>query len=177
MRNTNQLIIGGLVILFGLIILVINLLGLNFWKVCWPVGLILLGVAILLWPRLESAGFKAKIFPLGEIRRSGDWVVSDMDIASFVSDVRLDLRTAEIPPGETVFRYYGFVGDIRLHIPQEVGYSISSTAFLTESRIQGERRDIYASNYRLRSDNYQDAASKIRLETYFFVAELRLDQS
>ena len=56
MRNTPQLILGGFLILLGLLAILSQVLKVDFGQLCWPVLLILLGLAILLRPRWLSRG-------------------------------------------------------------------------------------------------------------------------
>ena len=44
MRDKGQIIIGAVIVFVGLIFLIGNVLNVNVWAFCWPVGLILLGV-------------------------------------------------------------------------------------------------------------------------------------
>ena len=176
-KTVGPFIFGGLLILWGVLILISQLLHIDFWAICWPAALILIGVWLLLRPRLVLGGAPVNIRPLADIRRSGVWSVSDEEIWTFVGDTRLDMTQAEIPPGETVFRVYGFVGDVILRLPPEVGLSISSQAFLTESRMRGEKQDTFLSPYEYNSPEYESAERKLRLETYFFVVTLKIYQA
>ena len=66
--------------------------------------------------------------------------------------------------------------DVRLRLPQQVGCSISSVAFLSETRIMGNKQDTFVAPFEYTSPGYESAERKIRLETWFFVANIRLEQ-
>jgi len=173
MRNQGQVIFGILIILIGLMFLLGNLFDVNVGALCFPTALILLGVWLLLRPRLvgPDTPFRFRIF--GPIRRSGAWQVADEEIWLLIGDVRLDMSQAEIPAGETHIRVSGFVGDVRLVAPEGVGVSVSSMAFVSDARVLGQRRDGLLLPVRLTSDDYETAERKIHLETMFFVGDVR----
>lgn len=176
-KTVGPFIFGGLLILWGVLILTSKLLHIDFWAICWPSLLILIGVWLLLRPRLVLGGAPVNIRPLADIRRSGTWRVGNEEIWTLVGDTRLDMTQAEIPPGETTFRVYGFVGDVVLRLPPEVGLCISSQAFLTENRMHGKKQDAFLSPYDYTSPDYENTERKLRLETYFFVVTLKVYQA
>jgi lia operon protein LiaF len=174
MRNYGLMVIGVVLILFGLMFLIGNVFDIDVGALCWPVGLILFGVWILLRPQLASPGKALRMRAFGPIRRDGAWQVADEELWLFVGDVHLDLMQAEIPLGETLIRVSGFVGNVRMLVPEGVGVSTSSTAFVTDVRALGERRDGFLAPVSLTSDDYETAERKVRLETAFFVADVRV---
>jgi lia operon protein LiaF len=176
MRRNGLILIGGFLIALGFFQIISQVFNINFWAICFPIGLILLGVFIIWRPKIFWPGPDAKFRPFGDIKRHGDWQVSDEEFYIFVGDIRLDLTRAEIPPGVTTIRAYGFVGDVELLIAQNTGLSISSFAFLTDSKIMDRKRDVFVSPLNYRSEGYESAERKVRIETYFFVHELVIDQ-
>jgi hypothetical protein len=174
MRNQGQMFIGALIIVIGLMFLIGNVFNIDVGALCWPTGLILLGVWLLLRPRLIGPGTALRWRLFGPIRRDGAWQVTEEEMWLFVGDVILDLTRAEIPPGETAIRVFGFVGNVRLLVPEGVGASVSSTSFITDARVLGQRRESFLAPLHLTSEGYETAERKIRLETTFFVADLRV---
>jgi predicted membrane protein len=147
----------------------------NFWAICWPTALILTGIALLLSPRFINPGQNVKFQPLADVRRKGDWLVENEEIWLLVGDIRLDMTGAEIPVGETKIRTMGFVGDIRLTLPPDVGYRITSFAFLNELRTPEEgKSSTFVSTVRRESEGYQEANRKIHLDGMYFVADIRV---
>ena len=175
MRNRGQLFIGIVLILVGLVFLIGHLFDVNVWAL-WPLGLILLGVWLLLRPRLITSDVVVRQRLLGDIHRDGVWQVADEEIWIGVGDVELDMTRADIPVGETRLRVFGFVGDVDVFVPAGVGVSVSSTAFVTDGRVLGQKRDRFLSTLHLASEDYETAERKIGLETTFFVVDLRVKQ-
>ncbi|HZD56470.1 MAG TPA: cell wall-active antibiotics response protein LiaF [Anaerolineales bacterium] len=176
MRDRRQFIFGGLVLFIGLVSLLSVILNIDFWDFCWPVGLILLGVWLLVRPRYSSLESNLVIRPLGDVHHYGERPLRDREIWIFVGDIDFDLTQAEISRGDTTIRIYGFVGEVNLRAPRAVGVSVSSTAFITDGHLWGEKRDHFLTPVRRVSEGYETAERRVRLEVMFFVVDLRVDQ-
>jgi lia operon protein LiaF len=87
------------------------------------------------------------------------------------------MKEAEIPDGDTQIRVWSFVGDVRLYVPQDVGVSVFSSAFVAGVRLFGAKRDRILSPLEMTSDNYETAQRRIRLETTSFVGDVRVDRA
>lgn len=176
MHNKWQVFIGTLIVLIGLMSLIGNVFDVDVGAFCWPIGLIALGVWLLLRPQLISSDMAIRLMPLGNVRRHGAWQVADEEIWIGVGDVRLDLTSADVPVGETKFRVFGFVGDVDLLVPENVGVSLSSMAFVTEAKVLGQRRQSFLTPVDYASDGYEMAERKVQLTTGFFVGDITVKQ-
>lgn len=175
MFTQRRLLIGSLLVFFGILLLVGEIFDLEVGKICWPAGLILLGVFLIARPGMFGPASAAKLRPFANIRRAGIWQPASEEIWMLVGDVRLDLTQAMLPPGETVVTIYGFVGDIHLTVPAGVGLAVASTAFLTTGRIFGQKGDHFLTTLERANPEYAQAERKVRLETIFFVADLKVE--
>lgn len=176
MRNQGQLILGVLVITIGAVFLIGNILDVNVWTFCWPVGLIGLGVWLLVRPRMVGSDTAVRQKLIGDVRIRGDWQVADEEFWVGIGDVRLDMTDAEIPLGETRIRTFGFVGDITLRVPQDVGVSVSTSAFISEVKGLGKKRESFLTPIKAESDNYKTAERKINVDAAFFVGDVKIRQ-
>ena len=50
MQNRNQALLGVIILLLGLGFLLANFLKISFWSICFPAGLILLGILLVMRP-------------------------------------------------------------------------------------------------------------------------------
>jgi len=155
MRNRGQLVVGVVIVLLGTLLLIGNLFHINPWAFFWPLVLIGLGVWMLLRPQTLRSDGRRKGKILGDICRGGEWQVRDEEFWVLIGDIKLDMTTAQIPEGETVIRTYGFVGSIRLRVPERVGVSVSSTAFITDARMLGHKQESLLSPLHQVSDDYE----------------------
>jgi lia operon protein LiaF len=172
MQDRGRIYLGILIIGIGLVFLIGTVFRVNVWAFCFPLGLIGVGVWLLIRPSMVGPETAIRQKVLGDIRRDGAWDVVDEEIWIGVGDVRLDMTAASIPAGETKLRLFGFVSDVDLIVPEGVGLSVSSTAFLTEGKLFGEKRESFVVPLQFESDDYELAERKIKLEAYFFVHEL-----
>ena len=51
MQNRSQAFVGGFLLLLGIGFLLANVLKINFWTICFPAGLILIGVLLVMRPK------------------------------------------------------------------------------------------------------------------------------
>jgi lia operon protein LiaF len=176
MKKRVQVTVGIAIIVFGCLLLISNLLQINLWSYLWPLFLIGLGVWVLLRPRL-SLGAPTQYRLLGEIRERGRWTVQNREVWGFISDVDLDFTEAKIPAGETTLRFHGFVGDIDLTIPEDVGLYVTSTAFVTSAKTFGVKQDYLLTGYETENSAYRDAERRVRIELLNFVTDLNVRHS
>jgi lia operon protein LiaF len=174
MRNTTQLLIGGLLVAIGFALLLGALFNVDVGAFCFPVGLILVGLWVVFRPRMVEPGTAVHERLLGDIRRQGAWQVTDEEIWIGVGDIDLDMSGAEIPTGETRLRIFGFVCDVDLIAPENVGVSVTSTAFLTDGQVLGRKQQSFVTPLTAVTDDYATAERKIHLETTCFVSELKV---
>lgn len=86
----------------------------------------------------------------------------------------LDFMETDVPDSETVFRFQGFVGDVKVFVPEDVGVSVLSTAFVNNVRVLGEKRDGFLAPVDIASANYETAKKKIRIENTKFVGDIKV---
>lgn len=174
MVNRGQLTIGMVLVLLGVIFLLGTLFNINVWAICWPAGLIALGVWLILRPRLTGPGTGSEVVLLGELRRRGNWTVRDEEIWLGVADADLDLTGAEIPPGETRVRVFGFVGDVDVLVPAGVGVSVSAAGFVIDSDLLGREQETFLTPVEAVSADYGSAERRLRIEMTSFVCNLKV---
>ncbi|MGC9522553.1 MAG: cell wall-active antibiotics response protein LiaF [Anaerolineae bacterium] len=177
MRGRTQVIVGVVVLGLGLLLLVGNLANIDVWSYLWPTLLIGLGVYLVVRSQRAEKGGPVDFHLLGDIYRRGRWAVRDEEVWCVIGDINLDLTDAIVPPGETTIRLRGFVGDVTVTVPEEVGIAVASTAFVTDARVFHHKQDYFLTPYESESDNYHAAERKIRVESLYFVSNLRIRRS
>jgi hypothetical protein len=171
-----ELLVGSILLLLGFVWLGGNILGLDIWSLCWPAGLILLGVWLLVRPRLVKDGGRAQILLFGDVRRTGAWNFSNEEIWMGIGDVDLDLTQAFIPPGESILRVFSFISDIDLLVPFGTGVSLTSYAFVTDSKFLDRKRDSFVLPVEVESEGYSAAGQKVRVEAFGFISDIKIKQ-
>jgi len=174
--NRSVIFIGLVLVVGGAVLLAGNLFNFNGWALCWPVGLIALGVWFVMRPASAMPGGISSFRFVGDIHRSGPWQVVNEEFSQFVGDIHLDLTQAVIQPGETHLRFTGFVGELALTVPAGVGVSLAASAFVSDLNLFGQKRDAIFSPVDLSTPGYATAERRLRVEMAYFVAEARIRQ-
>ena len=174
MYKRGYLVIGAALIVLGLLALISSWIGVDFCALALPLLVIAAGVYILLRPRFAPRGAAMHIQPLGNIKRIGAWTAVDEELWILIGDAIFDLSQATLPPGETVIRVLGFVGDLKLVVPDTVPVAITSVAFLTPSRIFGAKKDTFLEPFETASEGYAAAESRLRFESWRFVTGVKV---
>ena len=177
MDHRGRLFAGGALILIGVLALVGTIFHIHFWELCWPAGLIMIGLLLVFHPRWILPGSTMRLLPIGDISRSGEWQVQSEAFTSFVSDIELDFSTAHIPPGETAIRADGFVVGCKVIVPTGVGVSVSSSAFTTDAKFLDQKSEAFMTTYSKTSPDYENAGTKINLILNGFVVDLTVKRA
>jgi len=176
MENRWQLTLGIVLISLGMVFLLGEVFGINFWVYCWPLGLIAAGAWLLMLPRMVEPGTVLDTVIIGDLRRSGSWNVQSGEIWLGVADVELDFTQAEILPGETTLKIKGFVGDVDIYVPLDVGVYIYSSGFVVDSTILGQDLNAFLSPVQVSSERYAEYERRLKLEVTGFVVDLKVKQ-
>lgn len=178
MKLRGEILVGVILVLVGFVALVSNLFNIDFGLICWPSFFILLGVWIIVRPRMVSEDTKVHPILLGDLRRSGEWEASDQEIWAFIADVDLDFTQATIPEGETAIKMYAFVGDLDVTLPSDVGFTVNSYGFVTDARILDEKQNgFFLQPVQETSENYETASKKVSIYLLAFVGDVKVRQA
>jgi len=177
MRNNSGSMVTGIVLIgLGVIFLLNIWLRIDLWGFFWPALLIVLGVIILMRPRTATAGVRTETLLLGDQHRTGEWTVVREDTWLGIGDVELDFTRAVIPDGETVLRFGGFIGDVRVVVPANVGLSVTANGFISNIKEAGREHAAFFVPNHFESDGYATAERRLHLETAFFIHDVKLRQ-
>jgi hypothetical protein len=175
MQNRNQMLIGSFFVLLGVAWFAASLLRISFWAVCFPMGLILLGVLFLVArPPLFGPTSEGGAHFVGDIARGGEWTVKNEEFYLFVGDMRLDMTRAQFPAGETTIYLNAFVADIDVNVPSDIAVSLSMTSFVADAELNGQRVERFLSGVQLSTPDYAAAERKLRLVTTCFVGDVKV---
>lgn len=172
MNNRNQMLIGVVVIILGVLFLLGNLFNIDIGALFWPVLLILIGLWVIFRPRMVPEGTAVTQKFLGDIERAGPWTVTNEDFSNFIGTLKLDLRQADILPGDTYLRFSGFIGDVDIIVPEDVGVFVDSAAFVSDVKALGNKQESFLSPVRLKSGNFSQAKRRLHLKVNSFIADV-----
>lgn len=174
MRTRGIMIIGILLIVLGLIALISNLTDVDFSGVWCPTILILMGLLVLLRPKMVKEGVAVDFTLLGEYKRSGIWKTAPVEIWAGVGEVKLDFTQAEVPVGETPIHIYHLIGDVVLNPGNTVGLSLTANGLLNTVKWMGAKQDNFLNSVQLSTANYAQAERKVAVEVTNLVGDVKV---
>jgi predicted membrane protein len=173
-----QVIIGIILILFGIIALMNQVFpNLRIGRFVGPLILIGLGLLLILRPRIAGPNVIVQIPILGDVRKTGIWEVTQHEIWWLVGSSRLDFTEAVFPKGDAVIKIFGFVTDLKVILPEDVGLRVSSSAFVSEYSGLYGKQERFLSQLEDQSENYSSADKRVDLQTVAFVSEIKIRPS
>ena len=63
--------------------------------------------------------------------------------------------------GKTSLRAYGFIGDVRLVVPEGIGVSVASSALISDARVLGRKTDTFLGTFYWESEGFVDDRDKL----------------
>ena len=175
MQNRTPIFIGAALIGIGLMAVINALFHVDLWVILFPLLLIGIGAWIIVRPNMMRNGENFRFLFLGDIKKSGFWQVTPEEIWLFVGDITFDFREAELPLGETEIKIISFVNDLRILSPREGALKVNTNAFVSSSKIHGNKRDHIISPLQFQDANYDSAAKKVVIQSWGFVGETRVE--
>lgn len=173
MRTRGLMVIGIILIVFGLLALVSNLTNLDFGTYCFPTGLIVIGIWVLVRPRMvKDSAVEFNI--LGDHKRDGRWAVRPLEIWSGVGSVKLDFTQAEVPSGETFQHIYSLVGDVVLRPGSTVGLELTANGLLNSIKWMGAKQDNFLNSVQHTTPNYASTERKVKVEVTALVGDIKV---
>jgi predicted membrane protein len=173
MNAKGQLTFAWIIIGFGALLLIGNLVGIDFGNVFWPLVLITVGLFLIFRPRIISP-VHAKYYFAGTVKVNKSWDMSKKEVRMFAGDVRIDLADLNLPSGVTDFTITAFAGEVTILAPKDIGVSISTIAFVTDSRIDGKKMEYVLSGLDYATEGYEGASKKFKLYMQCFAADVKL---
>jgi len=132
-RRSGALVTGLVLMVLGVTIIGRNL-GLyelnysTFWKLFWPVVLILIGWGFLRGTS-GSGGVHWAVMSGIELKQNG-WKLEDGGFFALMGGVKMDLNAADIPEGEVHLNMTAIMGGIEIIVPARLAVAYEGTAIL-----------------------------------------------
>jgi lia operon protein LiaF len=169
-----QIITGIVLVLLGFIALFEEIFMVDLWRFIWPLILIGLGVLLVLRPQFAGQDVQVQMPVLGEIRKSGAWEATQHEIWWMVGTNRLDFTEAVFPNREARVRIIGFVAEVSVILPEDVGLRVESSSIISELKSDGGERERFLSFLEYETPNFMSAEKRVTLQTIAFVSEIKV---
>lgn len=169
-----QIVIGIGLILLGLIALIEVLTGVDLWGLIFPLILVGIGILLILRPRLSGREVRVEMPILGDVNKKGVWQVGHHEIWLLVGSTRLDFTNAEFIEGEGKIKLFGFVNEIKLILPEDVGLRFESIAFVSEFRGSEGKQERILNSLVYETPGFENAEKRVQIQSLGFVAETQI---
>lgn len=184
---------------------IINFEFLEFWKL-WPVILIYSAIIFLFGNRKsgkkadvdiklekkdalsqqsvirmnknrKKEGKLSKAFSIGDvILNSDNWAVEPMKLYNSIGDYFIDFSKAYIPEKETTIEIKGWIGDVKILIPDDLPVQIDGEVKIGEFRIFNSSKDGISNSLTYKSTEYDQAVKKINLQIDLKIGDIRIER-
>lgn len=169
-RDIVPLSVGSYLVGYGLILLldaqgvitigIAGAIGSAFGLACIGLG----SLAVLAAWRVRRVSRRLRR-AIGHVRSSdAGWSVQDDSVISTVfGDIWLDLRHAQLAPGETDLTVLCWVGTIQVRVPANVGLDVTAQVMAGSIDVLGRQEVGLVRDVHVRTDDYPDTPTRIRL--------------
>ncbi|MCF6408917.1 cell wall-active antibiotics response protein LiaF [Pseudalkalibacillus salsuginis] len=147
----------------------------------WPLLLVYIGIRML-WGRRPGATIKKKKkhsksnFVTDVSMKHDNWHVEDLDEWNGVADFDFDYTRAFIPDKETIIQLSGWVGDIKILIPEDVEFSVTSNTKVGDIKIGNYKKDGLMKEAKYKTEGYDEATRKLTFDFRFQVLDLKINR-
>ncbi|WP_445670841.1 cell wall-active antibiotics response protein LiaF [Paenibacillus sp. FSL M8-0334] len=101
------------------------------------------------------------------------------NISQFIGDTVLDLTKAQIPYGETRINISGFIGDVKVFVPNDsdLGIHVSTSSFIGDMKVLDQKEGSgFMSSSGIESPYYREAGKRIRIHVSVFIGDIKVNR-
>lgn len=102
------------------------------------------------------------------------WVLRDMNLWNGIGDIRINLATAHMEAGTYHIALGGWIGDVRLLIPDGVGVEVSGSVHLGDVSVFGKQESGVNPLMEYTDENFQEANVKLYLDIDLKIGDVQI---
>ncbi len=126
---------------------------------------------------LQKKNKMNKGFIVGDIRFSEpNWPLESMNLYNAIGDYYFDFSKAFIPEGETPIDIKGWIGDVKMIIPENVPVEITLKVQVGDIKLFDQKSADIRSELYYRSPEYELASKKIKLNVNVKIGSIRISR-
>lgn len=120
---------------------------------------------------------RARGFSIGDVSfKQANWSVEPMELYNTIGDYFIDFSQAYIPEKETPFIVRGWIGDVKMIIPEDIPVSIQSFIKVGDIRIFDKRTDAINPSLTYQTPGYEEAVRKLKITVELKIGSVRIDK-
>lgn len=177
---------------------VIDFKFLDVWKL-WPLFLIYFGVSMLIGKRKFKLIYQTELpsakqledfqgtegnstkkirgASIGKVTfKEQNWAVEPMDLYNMVGEYFIDFSKGFIPDKETPIRVRGWVGEVKMLIPEGIPVKVNAVIGVGEVKLFDYAQEQIKHVIAYKSDDYDDAIRKLNITIELKIGSVRIDR-
>ncbi len=136
-----------------------------FWNLLWPVVLILIGINLLRGRAFSSAkGGRFAFMGGSNVGGSDPWKLESGNYFAFMGGIEMDLRSAEVPDGETILDLTAIMGGIEVKIPRDLAVVYDGNAVLGGVTFKDHEDGGIIGGRKIESNVQEDSSKIVRIQ-------------
>ena len=192
LRGLGIILIGTLIIIAGALLLS-NSLGYTSIDVPAVIGSVIgigviIGGLLLIWSyrhRLPKATELQRVPDrvmrrwriLGDMDIGGEkWELEDMELESWLGDVRLDLTQVHLGQGERAIRLFHLIGDVDIFVPRALPMAVEVNSVIGKISLPGKKADGFFRWLSFTSPDYQSADKRVSVRVRSIIGDVNVCQ-
>ncbi|WP_421384083.1 cell wall-active antibiotics response protein LiaF [Bacillus salacetis] len=128
----------------------------------------------------EGGKTKVKInrgYIIGDVKfNQPNWPLESMRLYNMIGDYYFDISKAYIPEGETPIHIKGWIGDVKMLIPEDIPVDISVEGSIGDIKIFGQKSSDIKPSLSYRSPGYEEAEKKLKIIIEFTIGSVRINK-
>jgi predicted membrane protein len=100
--------------------------------------------------------------------------LQSVEIGSFIGDVEIKLHGGKLAHGLNRMIVSGFIGDIRVLVPEGMAVFCQGSNFIGDIEMMGRRSSGFGNSLDAQTPNYNDAAAKLYIASNHFIGDVRV---
>jgi len=169
-----QMVLGIILVFWGVMALIEALFHVDVWRFVGPLILIGIGLLVILRPKMVGPDVQVLTKLFGDVHMSGAWEATQQEIWQFVGSNTLDFTKAVFPAGEATIKIIGFVAEVNIILPEDVGLHVEASSIVSEVDTSEGKQERIFSMLAYETPNYALAEKQVHLMTVGFVSEIKL---
>lgn len=100
--------------------------------------------------------------------------LQNIEIGSFLGDTEVKLHGGKLSPGLNRMIISGFIGDVRILVPQGMAVFAQSSNFLGDIEMMGRHSSGFGNSLDAQTTDYNEATSKLYVATNHFIGDVHI---
>ncbi|WP_026582392.1 cell wall-active antibiotics response protein LiaF [Bacillus sp. J33] len=116
-------------------------------------------------------------FSIGDVDfKQPNWSLEPMDLYTMIGDYFIDFSKAFIPEKETPVIVRGWIGDVKMIIPENIPVMIHSKINIGDIRIFDQKTGDLNRSLHYKSPDYDEASRKLKIAVQVKIGSIRIDK-